>query len=367
MRFLKDVFGLLFRLFPCSTEIGLRAVGRPDRASPVLVTCNFHTTVRRLTRVLERADIDAWLLVAGSRGVNVWCAACGDAFNTHSVVSALKVSGLAERVDHRRLVLPPLGATGIRADEIHARTGWSARWGPVRAEDLPRYLAGRGKRDEAMRRVTWSWRERLDTALGSLFPFYFAAACLLLLLAPRLLPIYGLAAAASFSAFMLAAPRLPFRHGLSNALALDALLGLVLLASERIAPGAAALHAGLGVAMASFLFCGTELGGLASTLRSDLDPALARAGIGKLGNISWAGSVRTELLNGFRELRYTRERCNGCRRCVELCPQGVWEFDAHKRAVLAHRDQCTCCRACLSQCPTGAIEAPRVEPAAEAA
>ncbi len=104
MSFFKTIWGLLFRLFPCPTRVGLRRVGDPGRASPVLVTCNFHNTVQRLTRLLEKAGVDAWLLVADSKGVNVWCAAGGDEFNTHSVVSAVKTSGVADRVDHRRLV-----------------------------------------------------------------------------------------------------------------------------------------------------------------------------------------------------------------------------------------------------------------------
>jgi CO dehydrogenase/acetyl-CoA synthase gamma subunit (corrinoid Fe-S protein) len=66
MILLKTIWGLLFRLFPCPTPGGLRHVGDPGRQSPVLVTCNFHTTVKRLTRLLEKAGVDAWLLVASS-------------------------------------------------------------------------------------------------------------------------------------------------------------------------------------------------------------------------------------------------------------------------------------------------------------
>ena len=89
----KYLWSRLFRLFPCPVPIGLRRVGNPGPESPVLITCNFYITVRRLLRRLK--GIDAWLLVADSKGVNVWCAAGGDEFNTHSVVSALKTSGTA--------------------------------------------------------------------------------------------------------------------------------------------------------------------------------------------------------------------------------------------------------------------------------
>jgi NAD-dependent dihydropyrimidine dehydrogenase PreA subunit len=360
MKLFKAIWGLLFRLFPCPTPVGLRRVGNPDRHSEVLVTCNFHTTVQRLTRLLEKAGVDAWLLVADSKGVNVWCAAGGDEFNTHSVVSAVKTSGVEDCVDHRRLILPPLGAPGIRTDELRSLTGWSSRWGPVYAEDLPRFLTGRCHRDESMRRVDYGWRERLDTALGSLFPFYLIGALGVLLFAPGLLASYLVVGAATFVLFMLACPWLPGERGLSKALFLDALLAAVLLASEILSPGASPIRTELGIAISMLVLYGSELGGLAPTLPSDLDPFLARLGIGAVGNVALAGTVRTELLNGYRKLSYRRDLCNGCRRCFELCPQGVWEMDSEQRAVLARRGECTACRACLVQCMTEAVQAPHL-------
>ena len=64
---LKTVWGLLFRLFPCPTRVGLRRIGNPGRTSPVLVTGNFDLTVRRLVRALRGTD--AWLIAAQSGGV----------------------------------------------------------------------------------------------------------------------------------------------------------------------------------------------------------------------------------------------------------------------------------------------------------
>ncbi|MBU0515020.1 MAG: copper oxidase, partial [Proteobacteria bacterium] len=155
MSWIKTIWGFFFRLFPCPTPVGLRPVGEPGRHSPVLVTCNFDLTVKRVTRLLKRAGVDAWLLVADSKGVNVWCAAGGEELNTHSVVSAVKTSTLVDKVDHRRLILPPLAAPGVRAKNVAKETGWSVHWGPVRAEDIPRYLADGRQRDEGMKRVTY--------------------------------------------------------------------------------------------------------------------------------------------------------------------------------------------------------------------
>ena len=362
MSFLKTIWGVLFRLFPCPTPTGLRKVGDPKRDSPVLVTCNFHVTVNRLRRALEKAHVDAWVVVADSKGVNVWCAAGADEFNTRSVVSAIKTSGVEDLVDHRKIILPPLGAPAIRIDEVRGQTGWSPCWGPVRMGDIPRYLAHGARRDEEMRRVTYDWSERLDTALGSLFVFYFLGAVGFLLFGRPLLLHYLAVGAATFVLFMLACPWIPGKRGLTKVIFLESLLGCVLIATENSGiAGWSVLRTDLIIAMVMLLLYGSEMGGLTSTLPSDLDPFLARLGIGAVGNVALAGTVRNELLNGYRELTYNRNACNGCRWCYEVCPQGVWEMDQAKRAVLAHRESCTACRACLVQCMTQAIEAPRAD------
>jgi len=352
----KFIWGLFFRLFPCPVRVGLRRVGNPGESSPVLVTCNFYTTVQRLKKALK--GLDVWLLVAESKGVNVWCAAGGEEFNTHSVVSAVKTSGIAQIVKHHTLVLPPLGAPGISARDVRKQTGWSVRWGPVRARDIPRFLSEGMKRSEPMKRVTYDAFERLDTGLGSLFPFYLIGALGFLAFGRSLLLDYLLIGAAAYVFFMLACPWLPGKRGLTKVILPEWVLALVLVATEvfQVLPGVS-IRADLIIAMVMLLIYSMELGGLASTMPSDLDPFMARLGIGAVGNVAWAGTVRTELLNGYRVLTCHEERCTCCRACEEICPQGVWEIGEDKKAVLARKKDCTACRACLVQCESGAIQA----------
>ncbi|UCH21133.1 MAG: hypothetical protein JSU83_21910 [Deltaproteobacteria bacterium] len=360
MQPLKFIWATFFRLFPCPTPVGLQRIGNPGRKSPVLVTCNFYLTVRRLTKALK--GIDAWLLVADSGGVNVWCAAGANVFNTRSVVSAAKISGIAEMVNHRRLILPPLGAPGIRAKDVKDQSGWTVHWGPVRARDIPRYLQEKKYRVEEMKRVTYNWQERLDTALGALFPFFFLGAIGFLIFGRHLLLNYMLVGMVVFLFFYLSCPWLPGKHGLTKVILPGIILGVFLFAFEMLdVRSTYSLRADMTIAMVMLLIYGTELGGIASTMRSDLDPFLSRLGIGSIGNLSFAGSVRTELLNKSRQLRYYRECCIGCRSCADLCPQGVWEIDAEKRAIPAYFEKCTACRACLVQCNGGAIKAEPVK------
>jgi NAD-dependent dihydropyrimidine dehydrogenase PreA subunit len=358
-RFLKTIWGLLFRLFPCPTKVGLRRIGDPGTDSPVLVTCNFDLTVKRLKRVLK--GIDVWLLVAESKGVNVWCAAGGEEFNTHSVVSAVKTSGIEDKVTHRTLVLPPLGAPGINAAEVRSQTGWKVRWGPVYGADIPRYLADNCKKDEGMKRSRYDLSERLDTALGSIFPIYLTGALGFLLFGRNLLAEYLMAGALAFIVFMSLCPWIPGRRGITKAFFVDAVLVLTLVIIEvSLKPYISHLRPFLLISLVMIPVYGLELGGLASTMKSDLDPFLARLGIGAVGNVAFAGTVRTELLNGYRKLTYNEDICIGCRSCTEVCPQGVWKMGVNKKAMFVNKDACTACRACLVQCKPEAIQAPRI-------
>jgi len=350
----KYIWGMLFRLFPCPVPVGLHAIGNPDQDSPVLVTCNFYITVRRLVRRLRGYDI--WLLVAESKGVNVWCAAGGDEFNTHSVVSSIKTSGIEEKVAHRRIILPVLGAPGIKAAEIKKQTGWAAKWGPVRLDDIPQYLDNKQHRSEPMKRVTNTWFERLDLSFGCLFPFFLIGAIGFMIFGRHLLVDYLIVGSMAYLFFYLTYPWLPGKTGLVKALFIDAILFLLLIGyMVSGVQGPLSIRADLIIAMVMLLVNGTELGGLASNLPSDLDPFLARLDVKNIGNVAFAGTVRTELLNGIRTLTLNRDRCIGCRSCEEVCPQGVWDIDGDKRAVLAHIEACTACRACIVQCKGGAI------------
>lgn len=53
-------------------------------------------------------------------------------------------------------------------------------------------------------------------------------------------------------------------------------------------------------------------------------------------------------------LVYAADKCAGCGRCVEVCPQGVFEMQ-EKRAVVTDRDLCMECGACARNCDFGAI------------
>ena len=138
---------------------GLYSIGDVTPMSPVLVTANYKLTFDRLRKDLE--GMQAWILVLDTRGVNVWCAAGKKTFSTAEVIHRVKQTCLQEIVSHRRLILPQLSATGVSGKQVKKGCGFKVIWGPVRTGDIKSFLKKGIKADKAMRRVTFSFLERL--------------------------------------------------------------------------------------------------------------------------------------------------------------------------------------------------------------
>ena len=142
-----------------SVEAGLYAMGCPDAHSPVLVTSNYKMTVDRVRENLAGRDI--WLLVLDTEGINVWCAAGKGTFGTDELVSRIDKTGLREKVAHRELILPQLGATDVSAHEARKRSGFKVVYGPIRSEDISYFLDNAMTVKPSMRKVRFSLLDRL--------------------------------------------------------------------------------------------------------------------------------------------------------------------------------------------------------------
>jgi NAD-dependent dihydropyrimidine dehydrogenase PreA subunit len=330
--------------FPCHT--GLVRIGNPGRDAPVLLTCNFRLTVERVKRALE--GVDAYLLVANSRGVNVWCAATGGLLTNHDVVSVLKTSGIGDCVDHRRLILPQLAATGVEGKVVHEKTGWRIVWGPVEARAIPAFLSRGQKTTRAMRAVTFPWPRRVEMAIAWAFPISLLALVLLPFWKEGVLPLAGLVWGLSFLIFL----SFPLYESRLHTTGKN--VGFVLFDfGQRGLP--------------LLLWLGVMLAGLGYTaLAGDFSWSLAlRWGLASLVvllllGLDLAGSTPV-YKSGLHEDRLLsivldEERCKGAAFCEQVCPKEVFEIDARRHvARLARADECVQCGACIVQCPFDAL------------
>jgi len=138
---------------------GLYAVGKPDSSSPVLVTANYKLTFDSLRK--ELSSINAWILVLDTNGINVWCAAGKGTFGTEELVRQINNTHLHGIISHNKLILPQLGAPGVSAHLVTKETGFKIIYGPVRASDIPEFIAANNKATPNMRKVNFTFKDRL--------------------------------------------------------------------------------------------------------------------------------------------------------------------------------------------------------------
>jgi len=138
---------------------GLYAVGEPTPESTVLVTANYKLSFDLLRRELSGRDI--WLLVLETFGINVWCAAGKGTFGTIELIDRVQKVQLDKLVEHRTIILPQLGASGVAAHQVKKATGFKVKYGPIWAHDLPSFLNNGLKASEENRRIQFTLRDRL--------------------------------------------------------------------------------------------------------------------------------------------------------------------------------------------------------------
>ncbi|RMF27547.1 MAG: hypothetical protein D6759_17500, partial [Chloroflexi bacterium] len=190
---------------------------------------------------------------------------------------------------HRALILPQLCANGVDGWKIRRETGWGVHWGPVRATDIPAYLAAGRKKDEAMRLVRFPLKDRLEMVTVTL-GFYG-----LLLLLPIFVfwrHLFGAVALSliGLSYFYAAVhPWLPGRDGLAKSVPLAAIALAGMLAYTALwdpVPLPHLFNRVLGM-IALSVFTGAELQGMSPLMRGEQANWGWEAAIGAVLALAW--------------------------------------------------------------------------------
>ncbi|MEI7501263.1 MAG: mercury methylation corrinoid protein HgcA [Bacteroidota bacterium] len=138
---------------------GIYAVGNPDRNSLVFVTGNYKLSFDHLRRALE--GMNGWILAIDTKGINVWCAAGKGTFSAKEVVRRIRIHHLEQVVDHRKIILPQLSATGVASHDVKKMTGFTVIYGPVLVKDIKAFIDAGLRATSAMRQITFPMVERL--------------------------------------------------------------------------------------------------------------------------------------------------------------------------------------------------------------
>jgi len=336
---LINIFETLFRFIPIPCKTGIIRIGNPNRNSPVFLTGNFHLTVTRLKRALS--GLDAYLLIANSRGINVWCAATGGLFTNHDVISVLKVSGIEKQVNHRKVILPQLAGTGIQAAVIKKKTGWQVIWGPAYANDIPEFLENNLNKDASMRKTKFTFSQRIEMAVAWAVPISVIVSLVLIpTWKQAILPLTILTWSISLLIFI--SFPLYKKYFQSN---------------KNFGRG--------GFQLISWLILMIGLIGYSLFIKPLPLGIMIRWGV-LLSIIVFA--ITMDILgctpifkSGFHDDRLLqvvldKNKCKGIGFCQKVCPGDCFDVDKNKKiATMPRAENCVQCGACIVQCPCDAL------------
>jgi demethylmenaquinone methyltransferase/2-methoxy-6-polyprenyl-1,4-benzoquinol methylase len=345
----KTLFDYCGRWFPNPVEPGLRIIGTPDRTAPVIVTANFHLTVRRVEKAL--ADQDCYLLVVPTKGINVWCASAGGEMNTHSILATLKTSGIGECVDHRVLVLPQFSAPGIDMKLLKKRTGWIGKWGPAYAYDLPSFLNNGCTKTPQQCLAKFPLSFRMEMLLSMNVSVWLVLAAVAL----AIHPVWALITSAFFwgAGLILYAgyPYLPFESGWLKALMLTIMVVAVFIAVSVHVTGNPWQYAGWMVfTCLAIMIIGFDLKGIVGDRTSEAEAFMHRLGFDAFGHLFRAKGVHKG------RIIQDKDRCINCSTCRMVCPMGVFGIAENKKdVIITDESACLKCIACVRQCTKKAL------------
>jgi acetyl-CoA decarbonylase/synthase complex subunit gamma len=124
---------------PMTVTQGIYEVNGPNKNSPVLVTTNFSLTYFIVSGEIEGSRVPSWLLIMDTEGLSVMTAWAAGKFSGDAVGSFVKKSGIADKVTHRKIIIPGYAAS-ISGDMEEELPGWQVVIGPRDASLIPKFL-----------------------------------------------------------------------------------------------------------------------------------------------------------------------------------------------------------------------------------
>ncbi|MDI9609759.1 MAG: acetyl-CoA decarbonylase/synthase complex subunit gamma [Archaeoglobales archaeon] len=114
---------------PVQVAAGLKELNSPGPEDPVFLTTNFALTYYTVENDLNSAKIKGWLLVVNTEGIGVEASVAGGKLTASKVKEIIQETKIAEKVNHKYLVIPGLAARLQGA--IEDETGWKVLVGPI--------------------------------------------------------------------------------------------------------------------------------------------------------------------------------------------------------------------------------------------
>lgn len=338
--YLWELFHIFFRHYNFPCDLGLMRIGNPDQNSPVFLSGNYTLVVQRLLRVLKKTGIDCYLLIANSRGSNVWCATGMNEYSEHDIVDAINVAELQEVVKHRKLIAPPYAAPGVDVRWIKDQTGFIVKWGPTHLNDIPRYVANGFQRTNDMLQAQFGFKDRLEQALSTGLAYCLTISIGLFFWPKYVLVVMGIIYFVYLYSFCLW-NFFPSEYHWRRTL--------------TIAGSLSVLFIGFGYSQ-----------GLTGTQFMIWEAALlAVVGLYAMDACGSSTLYKATVTHWLKKGDYLSlfdpvidpEMCTNCHQCVLVCPRDVFaaKREGVKKVVAVKPQDCIECMACVKQCYDDAI------------
>jgi acetyl-CoA decarbonylase/synthase complex subunit gamma len=128
---------------PMTVTQGIYEIGGPDENSPVLITTNFSLTYFIVGGEIEGSRVPCWLLIMDTEGLSVMTAWAAGKFAGDAVATFVKKSGIADKVSHRKIIIPGYAAA-ISGEMEEDLPDWEILIGPRDASLIPKFLKDLG-------------------------------------------------------------------------------------------------------------------------------------------------------------------------------------------------------------------------------
>jgi acetyl-CoA decarbonylase/synthase complex subunit gamma len=124
---------------PLASKQGIYEINNPNENSPLMVTSNFSLTYFIVSGEIENSKVPSWLYVKDTEGLSVMTSWAAGKFSADIIGPAILKSGMADKIKHRKLIIPGYIAaeSGGLEEEM---PGWEIMVGPRDAANLTPYL-----------------------------------------------------------------------------------------------------------------------------------------------------------------------------------------------------------------------------------
>jgi len=129
---------------PMTVTQGIYEIGAPNENSPLCITTNFSLTYFIVSGEIEGSRVPTWLLIMDTEGLSVMTAWAAGKFSGDAVASFVKKSGIADKIAHKKIIIPGYAAS-ISGDMEEELPGWEVIIGPRDASLIPKFLKERVK------------------------------------------------------------------------------------------------------------------------------------------------------------------------------------------------------------------------------